>query len=114
GRIKAVSHIYFNHSRIGYHTDSVFAEYEYSQERLEIHTKEPYGRKLVIAFDDEGRIKNRTEYNRDQETFSEWVFDYGEKRKMEVTFSLYRDALDDIPLLPAPRSFKFLVTCDKK
>jgi hypothetical protein len=114
GRVKKTTHVYFNYLLNSYQTDSVFAEYKYSPGRLEIQTKEPYGRKLVVTFDDEGRIKSRVEYNRDQEAFSEWFFDYSEKRKIEVTFNLHRDPLDDIPLLPTPRSFKFVVTCDKK
>jgi hypothetical protein len=112
GRKSKITHVYFNYSPQGYHTDSVFAEYIYSSRELEIRAKEPYGRTLAITFDDAGRVKNRVEYNRDKEVFNEWSFDYGEKRNIKVNFSIHRDALDDESV--TLRSFAYVITCDKK
>jgi hypothetical protein len=112
GRLKKMTHVHFDYFRNGYDTDSIFADYTFSLGQLEIQANEPYGRKVIILFDDDGRVKSRVEYNRDREVINEWFFDYGQKRKLTATFNIHRDALDDEPT--TSRSFSFVVTYDKK
>jgi hypothetical protein len=113
-QLKKETYVHFTHSQFGFIPDSMFADFKYSPKRLEILEKEPYGRKVDIKFDNVGHVKSRVEYNRNLEVISEWSFDYEQKRKIEVTLNLHRDILDDMPILPTPRSFKLVVKCDMK
>lgn len=111
GRLSKLTDLWYHPIGYGYDVDTVTAKVRNFDDGIGIYCSEPYGRKILIAYDDQHRIKTRTEYNRSGNTINEWSYSYEKKRHLIATFKLYRDAIHDTEEIA--RTFVYVLTMDK-
>lgn len=60
---------------------------------------------------EDGKMKSRTEYNRNEQKVTEWIFDHSHKHKLIATYRIFHDSTNDETV--DLRTFTYLIVFNK-